>query len=416
MIDIDLLRHNLELVALNMENRGYDKQIALKAYELDKEWKTKKEKLELLKSLRNKLNSEIAELKKAGKDASEQIAEMRAKGSEIPQLEKEVEMLDRQRKELLLLIPNMLHPSVPVAKDDSGNEVVRTWGNPSKTEKDTVPHYDMPGFDFKRGAKLGGHRFTVLSGWMAKLERALVNFMLDLHTSKGYKEFWLPLMVKSEIMQGTGQLPKFAEDLYYVRDDGLWLIPTAEVPLVGMHNSEIIEEPLPLFYMAYTPCFRREAGQYGKDIKGFIRQHQFDKVELVAIVEPEDSFKTLEKMVSDAEEVLKLLNIPYRVVKLCSSEVSFASAMTYDLELWIPSQGRYREVGSSSNCTDFQARRSDLRYRKAGFAAYPHTLNSSGLSVARTLVSLVENHYEDRGINVPRVLQPYAKTERVEMW
>lgn len=288
-----------------------------------------------------------------------------------------------------------------------------------KSSKDALAH-DALGeklglIDFERGSKLGGHRFTVLYGQVARLERAIANFMLNVHTGRGYREVWVPEMVKREIMQGTGQLPKFAEDLYKTEDD-MWLIPTAEVPLTNLHANEILElKDLPKKYTALSSCFRREAGAYGKDIKGMIRQHQFDKVELVKFSPQEKSFGELEGMVKDASYILELLELPHRVISLCTGDMGFASAKTYDIEVWIPSQDRYREISSCSNCTDFQARRANIKYRdRDGELKLVHTLNGSGLAVGRTLIAILENYQDAEGIAIPKALQDYMGADRID--
>ncbi|MFH0818318.1 MAG: serine--tRNA ligase, partial [Candidatus Micrarchaeota archaeon] len=302
----------------------------------------------------------------------------------------------------------------PVGKDENDNQVIRKWGKPAKKEGDVKAHWDLGKerdiLDFERGAKLSGSRFTVLKGPAARLERALINFMLDTQVKNGYTEISPPLLVNEKAMTGTGQLPKFEIELYKCERDGLYLIPTAEVPLANLHSGEMLNrDMLPLYYAAYTPCFRREAGAYGKDIRGMIRQHQFDKVELVKITEPEHSYEELEKLTHDAESILKALELPYQVKELCTGDVGFGSSKTYDLEVWVPSQNKYREISSCSNCEAFQARRMNIRYwNKEGKPEFVHTLNGSGVAVGRTLVAIMENYQKENGkIEIPKVLSSY---------
>jgi seryl-tRNA synthetase len=373
---------------------------------------------EALRAERNALSKEIGKRKSKG----EQTAELEGKVKEIKEkiegLEAQLSKVEEQLKGVMLSIPNIPHQSVPVGKDETENVEVRRWGVPRDFDFEPKAHYEIGEalgiLDFERGASLSGSRFTVMWGWGAKLERALINFMLDFHTSRGYKEVWVPHLVKPEILEGTGQLPKFEEDLYFCERDGLYLIPTAEVPLTNLFRDTILEEKdLPIYLTAYTPCYRREAGAYGKDIRGIIRQHQFDKVELVKIVHPDTSDQELEKLTADAEEILKLLGLPYRVVALCTGDLGFASAKTYDIEVWFPSQNKYREISSCSNCTDFQARRTNTRFKDSqGRKRFVHTLNGSGLAVGRTLAAILENYQQkDGSVIVPEVLRDYLKVE-----
>jgi len=336
-------------------------------------------------------------------------------------LEAQLSKVEEQLKSVMLSIPNIPHQSVPVGKDETENVEVRSWGVRRDFEFEPKAHYEIGEalgiLDFERGASLSGSRFTVMWGWGAKLERSLINFMLDFHTSRGYKEVWVPHLVKPEILEGTGQLPKFEEDLYFCERDGLYLIPTAEVPLTNLFRDTILEEKdLPIYLTAYTPCYRREAGAYGKDIRGIIRQHQFDKVELVKIVHPDTSDQELERLTADAEEILKLLGLPYRVVALCTGDLGFASAKTYDIEVWFPSQSKYREISSCSNCTDFQARRMNTRFKDSqGRKMFVHTLNGSGLAVGRTLAAILENYQQkDGSVVVPEVLRDYLKADVIK--
>ena len=319
-----------------------------------------------------------------------------------------------------MLLPNIPDKSVPEGKDETQNPLVRKWGEPGKRSGDVLDHHELGEksgmIDFERGVKLAQHRFCVMSGPLAKMERALVNFMLSVHTSKGYREYAPPYLVNTKTMTGTGQLPKFREELYKTQED-LWLIPTAEVPLTNLYAGEVLEErTLPLKLTAFTPSFRREAGAYGKDIRGLIRQHQFDKVELVKFAHPERSFEELEGMTRDAENILQLLGLPYQVIALCTGDIGFASAKTYDIEVWLPSQDRYREISSCSNCLDFQARRANIRFRGKGGLEFVHTLNGSGLAVGRTLVAILENYQEGkRTVVVPKVLRDFMGQDAIEM-
>ncbi|HHG74143.1 MAG TPA: serine--tRNA ligase, partial [Persephonella sp.] len=348
-------------------------------------------------------------------EAEKAKEEVHAKNKKIDQLERELKDVEKRFNYLLLSVPNIPHPSVPVGEDEEENVEIRRWGEPRRFDFEPLPHWDigekMGILDFERGAKLSGSRFTVMYGYAAKIERALISLMLDLHTKKhGYTEVWTPVLVKPEILTGTGQLPKFEEDLYKVCDEDLYLIPTAEVSLTNLHANEILkEEELPKYYTAYTPCFRREAGSHGKDVRGILRQHQFDKVELVKIVKPEDSYNELEKLVKEAEKVLQLLELPYRVVELCTGDLGFSASKTYDIEVWVPSQNRYREISSCSNTEDFQARRAKIRYKdKEGKNHFVHTLNGSGLAVGRTLLAIMENYQrKDGGFDIPEVLKKY---------
>ena len=413
MIDINVLRESPDKVKMMLKNRNQDISPVDRILSLDKEWRELKGKLDSLRSERNKLGLEISGKKKQKKSVDDEMRRSRELALMIEGIEKEVEKVERKRYDIWVNISNIPHSSVPVGRDANDNKEIRKWGKPAKFRNDVKPHEELPFFDFDRGVKLGGHRFTVMYSAFAKLERAIANFMLDIQTSRGYTEFWLPHLVKSKIMFGTGQLPKFADELYHCEQDDLWLIPTAEVPLTNLHSNEILEEKdLPKYYTALTPCYRREAGAYGKDIKGMISQHQFDKVEMVKITLPEESWKEHDMMLKDAENILQLLELPYKVMVLCTGDMGFAAAKTYDVEVWLPSQERYREISSVSNCTDFQARRSNIKYRaKDGKLYFVHTLNGSGLAIGRTLIAIVENYQEEDGIKVPKVLQDYMKTD-----
>lgn len=399
---------NLELVKRNLEIRGYDKSLADNLYLLDKNWKAAKEKLDKLRAEKNKLTKEVAKTQD-----KEIISKIKDINEQIDKLEQEESSLNKERYRVWSLLPNILDESVPIGKDDSQNVEIKRWGEP---RDGSIEHHLIKEFMFEYGAKLGGHRFTVLKGNLAKLERALMNYMIDLAVMNGYEEIMVPHLVKPEILFGTGQLPKFEEELYRIERDNLYLIPTAEVPLTNLHKDEILEENnLPKNYVALTPCYRREAGAYGKDIKGYIRQHQFYKVELVKITLPEYSKIEHEKMLKDAESVLQGLGLPYRVITLCSGDTGFSASKTYDIEVWMPGQGKYREISSVSNCKDFQSRRIPLRFRRDNKIEYPHTLNGSGLAVGRALIALVENYWEDKGVRIPKKLQDYVKADYLEL-
>ncbi len=415
MLDMIWVRNNLEAVATALRNRGEDFDLE-RFRQLDTDRRTALREVETLKARRNTASGEVARLKKEGKDAGSIIAEMRTVGDRIKELDAQAGAAETAMKDLLLTLPNIPHESVPIGTSADDNPVIRTWGDPPRFDFEPLAHWDIGVnlglIDFDRAAKIAGARFAVMMGQGARLGRALINFMLDLHTNQhGYTEVQPPFMVNAKAMTGTGNLPKFAEDLFRVEPFGYYLIPTAEVPLTNLHREEILDgERLPLLYTAYTPCFRSEAGSYGKDVKGLIRQHQFDKVELVQVTKPEESFAALESLTANAERVLQLLELPYRIVTLCTGDIGFASMKTYDLEVWLPSFKTYREISSCSNCGDFQARRSGIRFRRGtkGKSEFAHTLNGSGLAVGRTLVALLENRQtKDGRILIPAALQPY---------
>jgi seryl-tRNA synthetase len=372
--------------------------------------------VEGLKNQRNVASQEIARLRKEKSDASDRIEAMREVGERIRSLDQRLVEVEAELSQLELGFPNAPHPSVPVGPDESANRLERSWGEPRQFDFDPKPHWELGEalgiLDFERAAKITGARFSVLLGAGARLERALISFMLDLHTSRhGYREVWTPYLVNADSLRGTGQLPKFEEDLFRVEGERpLYLIPTAEVPVTNLHRDEtLLESELTISYCAYTPCFRSEAGSYGKDTRGLIRQHQFDKVELVKFAHPDRSWEELERLTDDAEDVLRELALPYRVMTLSTGDIGFAAAKTYDIEVWLPGQNAYREISSCSNFTDFQARRASIRWksesRKAGLV---HTLNGSGLAVGRTLVALLENYQQpDGSVVIPEVLRPY---------
>ena len=422
MLDIRIIRDDTEKVKEALKKRGYSVEIIDRILEKDKKWRELTTKENELRFKRNEISKVIAKLKKEGKDedAKKLIEEGKVISQEVEKVEDEKKEIERSLRNLLLQVPNIPHTSVPVGEDESGNVEVRRWGRPKKFDFPPKAHWDLGPdiglMDFERASKLSGSRFTVMYGKLAKLERALVNFMLDVHVLEhGYTEVWLPHLVKRETITITGQLPKFEEDLYNTKKDDLFLIPTAEVPLVALHAGEILEEKaLPKKYASYTPCYRREAGSYGKDVRGMIRQHQFDKVELVWVTTPERSYDDLETLVSHAEEILKRLDLPYRVVELCTGDLGFSASKTYDIEVWLPSYNSYKEISSCSNDEDFQARRGNMRYRrrKDGKLVFVHTLNGSGVAIGRALVAIMENYQlSDGSIKVPEALVPYTGFE-----
>jgi seryl-tRNA synthetase len=415
MLDLGFVRDNLELVKQKMGERGLEDPLG--GFEaIDRERRRFLLEAETLKARRNKVSNEIAALKKSKQDASALIAEMKQAGDEIKKLDQEAKGYDAQLQELLRTIPNLPHASVPAGRSAQDNLEVRRWGEPRRFDFEPKAHWDLgPALgilDFERAGKIAGGRFAVYSGMGAKLERALANFMLDVHTREhGYTEILPPFIVNSASLFGTGQLPKFKEDLFKLEGTDFWLIPTAEVPVTNLYSGEVLEaEKLPVKHCAWTACFRSEAGSYGKDTRGIIRQHQFQKVELVKFTLPERSYDELESLTSNAEAILQRLGLPYRVVSLCTADLGFSSAKTYDLEVWLPSAREYREISSCSNFEAFQARRANLRFRrgKAGKAEFLHTLNGSGLAVGRTWVAIVENYQQaDGSIVIPSALRPY---------
>ena len=415
MLDLKFVRQHQEVVEESLRKRRA--QVDLSAFSrLDERRRSLLVESEELKRQRNTLSQEVGQLKKAGRDASAIQEEVKGISGRAKDLDAELAEVDQGLEEIILTIPNIPNPDVPEGDDENDNRVERTWGEIPGFGFEPKPHWELGEelglLDFERAAKLSGARFAVLYGAMARLERGLINFMLDLHTQEhGYREVLPPFMVNSEAMRGTGQLPKFAEDLFRVENGDYWLIPTAEVPVTNLHAKEVLNEAdLPLKYTAYTPCFRAEAGSYGRDTRGLIRQHQFDKVELVTFARPEESYQILEQLTSHAEEVLKRLELPYRVVTLSTGDLGFSSAKTYDLEVWLPSAGVYREISSCSNFEDFQARRAGIRFKRAGQKGTElvHTLNGSGLAVGRTLVAIMENCQQaDGSIAVPKALRPY---------
>ena len=423
MLDLAFVRENLELVKQKMEERGFPALLA-DFESLDRERRRLLVEAESRKARRNKVSDEIARLKKEKQDASGLIAEMKQVAREIQELDEKAKASDEGLRELLANLPNLPHASVPVGKTSADNREARRWGEPRKFDFEPKAHWDLgPALgilDFERAAKIAGARFAVYRGLGARLERALSNFMLDVHTREhGYTEMLPPFMVNSAALYGTGQLPKFSGDLFKLEGHDLWLIPTAEVPVTNLYRDEVLEaERLPVKYCAWTACFRSEAGSYGKDTRGIIRQHQFQKVELVKFSLPEKSYEELESLTRDAETILQRLGLPYRVVELSTGDLGFSSAKTYDLEVWLPSAGEYKEISSCSNCEGFQARRANLRFRrgKSGKTEFLHTLNGSGLAVGRTWLAIIENYQQaDGSVTVPETLRPYLDgLERIQ--
>ncbi|NOX97344.1 MAG: serine--tRNA ligase [Nitrospirae bacterium] len=422
MLDLKFIRENVPVVKESLNNRNTEVEID-KLLQLDKERRDLLAQVEELKHQRNVVSETIGKLKKAGKEAREELREMKAVAQKIKEFDAKVGQLNEKIREKSLLIPNIPHKTVPVGKSPRDNVEVRQWGQQPRFDFSPRSHWDLAGdlgiIDFPRASKLSGSHFALYRGWGARLERALISFMLDLHTQKhGYTEISPPFIVKRECMVGTGQLPKLEEDMYRCEEDDFFLIPTAEVPLTNMHREEILKsEDLPLYYCAYTPCFRREAGSYGKDTRGLVRIHQFDKVELVKFVPPQDSGEELEKLVRDAEEVLQALGLHYRVLSLCTADISFAAAKCYDIEVWAPGERRYLEVSSCSSFGDFQARRAQIRYRPPGGtkAEFVHTLNGSGVALPRAVVAILETYQQkDGSVIIPEPLRPYmGGTEKI---
>src|ERR1700688_4470474 len=425
MLDLNFVRDNLPLVEGKLRQRGMDPAAVLKDFrEVDTLRRQAITEAETNKAQRNKASEEIAELKKSGKDAGAAIAQTKDLREKIQALEKTASDLDGRLRDILAGIPNLPHASVPVGHSAEQNVEVRKWGTPPNFDFAPKPHWDLGAelgiLDLERAVKLTGARFAVYWDLGAKLERALANFMLDVHTREhGYTEVLPPFMVNSESMYGTGQLPKFASDLFRVPhgDKDLWLIPTAEVPVTNLYRDEVLDQArLPISVTAYTPCFRSEAGSYGKDVRGIIRQHQFQKVELVKFTRPENSYEEHEKLTHDAEEVLQKLGLHYRVVNLCTGDIGPSSAKTYDIEVWLPGQQLFREISSCSNFESYQARRANIRYRPEGKnkTEFVHTLNGSGLAVGRTWVAIVENYQQpDGSVLIPDALRPYIGAERI---
>lgn len=419
MLDLKALRTDARPFRVAMENRGAGQKMIDEMLQLDVDWRKMKKEADDQKAERNRLSMEISQDKKDGRDTKDKISRTQAVSGKIKALDEELTAIEKKMEGILLGMPNLPHESVPVGPDAGSNVEVRKFGEPKKGSKDVLPHYEWGEkfglIDFERGAKLSGSRFTILKGEVARLERALINFMLETHISRGYKEVAPPYLVSGKTMTGTGQLPKFGEELYKCAEDDLYLIPTAEVPVTNMFAGETLDEKLlPMSFCAYTPCFRREAGNYQKDIKGLIRQHQFDKVELVKFSTPENSWKEHEQLTADAEFILQQLGLPYRTIALCTGDLGFASAKTYDIEVWLPSQDTYREISSCSNCTDFQARRMQAKYWKEGKPEFLHTLNGSGLAVGRAAIAIIENFQNaDGSVDIPKPLRNFMMADQI---
>lgn len=414
MLDIRVIRNEPDRVEESLKRRHSDVKLS-ELQDLDRQFRENQTQLDSLRAERNSASDQIAKLKKSGQDATAILTDMKKLSERVKELEADQASIEAQRGAFMLRIPNILDASVPNGASEDDNVEVKKWGTPKDFGFEAKAHNDLGEalgiLDFERAAKLAGARFVVMRGPGARLERAVMNLMLDMHTGEhGYTEIQPPYLNNEETLTANGNLPKFADQLFHVSDTKYYLIPTAEVPLTNLYRDEIVDEAaLPFYFTAGTPCFRSEAGAAGRDTKGMIRVHQFDKVEMVKIVKPETSFDELEKMVSNAEAILQRLGLPYRVVLLSSGDTGFNSAKTYDLEVWFPSQGKYREISSCSNCTDFQARRGNMRFRDAaGKLSFPHTLNGSGLAVGRTVAAIMENYQqEDGSIVVPEALRPY---------
>jgi seryl-tRNA synthetase len=421
MLDARFVRENIASVKEALNKRGYEFPLP-HFLAIDEKRMALLREAEELRNKRNVVSEEIGRLKREKADASAQLEEMKGVSDRIKALDEKLKEVEDETRNLLLTIPNIPHDSVPVGKDETENVEVRKWGTPGEFAFEPLNHWDIADtldiIDFDRAAKIAGARFALMKGPGARLERALMNFMLDLNTSKGYTEIFPPVLVNRESMTGTGQLPKFEAELFRIADPEFYLIPTAEVPVTNIHRDEILkEEDLPLYYTAYTPCFRREAGSHGKDTRGLIRQHQFNKVELVKFVKPEDSYAELEKLTGDAEDILQRLGLPYRVITLCTGDMGFSSAKTYDIEVWLPGQNKYREISSCSNFGDFQARRAGIRFKRAGKKGteFVHTLNGSGLAIGRTLVAVLENYQQkDGSVIIPEVLRQYMGVDKIQ--
>lgn len=416
MLDPKLVRNNPEAVKKGLKNRKAEASLVDRFLAVDEEWRKLTTEIDELKAKRNKVSDQVGEMKKKKQKADDLIAETKGLSSKIKELDEEQRKIEVRLNEIALEIPNLPHLSVPVGVDSRDNLEVRSWGEREKLPFKLKAHDEIGKalgiLDFEQAAKISGSRFVVYRGLGARLERALINFMLDLHVKEnGYTEVFPPVMVNPQSMLGTGQLPKFGEEVFRCRDDALYLIPTSEVSVTNLHREEIVPaDKLPIKYVCYSPCFRREAGSYGKDVKGIIRQHQFNKVELVKFAEPDKSYNELESLTVDAEKVLQKLGLPYRIIELCTGDLGFAAAKTYDLEVWFPAEKQYREISSCSNFESFQSRRAGIRYRPSPKAKpeYLHTLNGSGVAVGRTFAAILENYQqEDGSVNIPEVLRPY---------
>jgi len=416
MIDPKFIRANHKIVKEALDKRGVDGAVVAKFLKVDENWRKLNFEIDELKAKKNTVSDEVGKLKKEKQDAAGLISEMKVLSDKLKELEEKARPLEDELKNICLTIPNIPHSTVPVGNDASKNKEILRHGELPKFDFPPKPHWeigkDLGILDLDRAAKTSGSRFAALFGMGAALERAIISFMLDVHTKEnGYREVLAPYMVNKESMVGTGQLPKFEEELYKMKDDELYLIPTAEVSVTNIHRDEVLKaEALPVKYVSYSACFRREAGSYGKDIKGLIRQHQFNKVELVKFSKPADSYGELESLTHDAEKILKLLGLHYRVVLLCTGDMGFASAKTYDLEVWFSSENRFREISSCSNFEDFQARRANIKFKPSsgGKPEFVHTLNGSGLAVGRAFAAILENYQQkDGSVRVPEVLRKY---------
>ena len=422
MIDIKLIRENPELVKLAMRNRNNDMDAQIdELVSIDEKRRELMSRMESMKSEQNAASKRIPQLKKAGEDTAEIMASMKVLSEEISLLNAQVTSLEERQRNIILRIPNIPSKEVPVGKDDSDNVEIRKWGEPRIFDFEPKPHWDLGRdlgvLDPERAAKVTGARFHFYKGLGARLERSVINFYLNTHTSRGYTEILPPFLVNRDAMTGTGQLPKFEEDAFHLQNEDYFLIPTAEVPVTNLYRNEILNgSDLPLKHCAYSACFRAEAGSAGRDTRGLIRQHQFNKVELVKFSHPEKSYDELEALTNDAEHVLQLLGLPYRVVCLSTGDLGFSSAKTYDIEVWMPSYNRYVEISSCSNFEDFQARRAGIRFKNdvKDKAQFVHTLNGSGLAVGRTVAAILENFQnEDGSVSIPEVLQPYMGTDKI---
>lgn len=415
MLDIKMIRQNFDSVQAKLKSRGIAEEVLAEFLQLDENRRNLLVQVEELKKYRNDVSGEIAKLKRNKEDAADKIAEMKEVGGKIKVLDIEIAEIDEKLKEISTTLPNLPHESVPVGKDEDDNVEIRRWSEPKALDFEAKPHWEIAEnlgiLDFERGAKVSGSRFVYYTGLGARLERALYNFMLDQHIYEhGYTEMITPYAVNSQAMFGTGQFPKFKEDVFQLEDSDLTLIPTAEVPLTNYYSQEILnQEELPIYFTALSPAFRSEAGSAGRDTRGLIRLHQFNKVEMVKFSDAEHSYEELEKMTADAEAILQKLELPYRVMALSTGDMGFSAAKTYDLEVWIPAQDTYREISSCSNCEDFQARRAMIRYRDTNNKIqYAHTLNGSGLAVGRTVAAVLENYQNaDGSVTIPEVLVPY---------
>lgn len=419
MLDLKKVCDNIEYVEERLSGRSGHFPIA----EVAQKAKRRKEiirEVEALKAEKNKVSAEIAQMKREGKACDDLIKKMRDEGDKIKALDDELSEVESSLKELMYAIPNLPDESVPLGSDSDDNVEVRRWGEPTKFDFEPKAHWDigtsLDMLNFEQAGKITGTRFTVYRNWGAKLERAIMNLMLDTHAKSGYTEIFPPFMVNRDSMLGTGQLPKFEEDMFAVKGTNYYLIPTAEVPVTNLHRGDVLSaDQLPIKYCAYTACFRAEAGSAGRDTRGLIRQHQFNKVELVKFAHPDNSFEELESLTNDAEKILQLLKIPYRVVCLCTGDLGFSSTKTYDIEVWLPSYGRFVEISSCSNFVDFQARRANIRFKENGKTQFVHTLNGSGLAIGRTTAAVMENYQNaDGSITVPEALRPYIGTDIIK--